>query len=182
VPQQGLLKRVEALRSELSRSSVDAINHVMLYFANKITFDEYFSLKKYIILIPAVLFTLSGIDTFSHLYQAYLSGQTISEIPSLSLIPLAAYFLSISIETVIIYLNIRDVIIYKEKKKGLSFLGKIKHILQVKKNPILLTILTENFITFTSTTIPIFCQLLYLFSPNLIWSLMGGAVIGFIQL
>ena len=173
---------VEALRSELLRSSVDAINHVMLYFANKIGFDEYFSLKKYIIFIPAVLFTISGIDTFNHLFHSFSTGEVISEIPTLSLIPLAAYLTTITIETIVIYLNIRDVIVYKEKKKNLSFFGKIKHIIKVKKNPILLTILTENFITFTSTLIPIVCQLLYIFSPNLIWGLIGGGFIGFIQL
>lgn len=173
---------LEVLRSELLRSSIDAVNHIMLYFANKISFDEYFCLKKYIIFIPAVLFTVSGIDTFNHVFRAFLSGEVLSEIPVLSLVPLFAYVTTISIESVVIYLNIRDVIVYKEKKKNLSFFGKIKHIMKVKKNPILLTILTENFITFTSTLIPIVCQLLYIFSPSLIWGLVGGGVIGFIQL
>lgn len=82
----------------------------------------------------------------------------------------------------VIYRNISDVIDLKEGKFGLSFLQKLKHIFGAKKNPILLTILTENFITFTSNMVPISCQLLFLVSPTTLWGTLGGLAIGFIQM
>lgn len=84
-------------------------------------------------------------------------------------------------ETVIIYKNISDVIEIKEGKYGLGLYQKLKLIASAKKNPILLTILTENFISFTSTTIPIFCQLLYFAFPLRIWEIVGSFAIGLIQ-
>lgn len=68
-------------------------------------------------------------------------------------------------ETVIIYKNISDVIEIKEGKYGLGLYQKLKLIASAKKNPILLTILTENFISFTSTTIPIFSPAVVLRLP-----------------
>ena len=90
--------------------------------------------------------------------------------------------ISISIETYIIYKNISDVIEIKEKKYGLNIFQKLKLILSAKKNPILLTILTENFITFTSTMIPIICQLLHYFHPMSLWGTAGGLLIASIQM
>lgn len=90
--------------------------------------------------------------------------------------------MSISIETVIIFKNINDVIEIKEGKYGLSLYQKLRLIMTAKKNPVLLTILTENLITFCSTMIPIICQLMYYFFPTAIWGLAGGTVIGLIQM
>ena len=92
------------------------------------------------------------------------------------------YLTSISIETIIIYKNISDVIEIKEEKYGLNVFQKLKMILNAKKNPILLTILTENLITFTSTMIPIMAQLLYVIYPIGIWEIIGGVSIAFIQM
>lgn len=75
----------------------------------------------------------------------------------MSLVPIFAYVATIAIESVVIYKNIKDVILTKEKRKDLKFLEKLKLIFQVKKNPVLIAILTENFITFSSTLIPIVC-------------------------
>ncbi len=77
-----------ALRSELFRPIVDSINHVMLFVANKISFDQYFRVKKYIIFIPAVLFTCSGVDTFVHVFKSFSNGMVISDLPPFSFIPL----------------------------------------------------------------------------------------------
>ncbi len=81
----------------------------------------------------------------------------------------------------VIYKNISDVIDLKEGKFGLSFFQKLKHIVGAKKNPILLTILTENFITFTSNMVPITCQLLFLVTPTTLWGIIGSFAIGIIQ-
>ena len=93
-----------------------------------------------------------------------------------------AYILSISIESVIIYKNISDVIEIKEKKVGLGFFEKLKLIIEAKKNPILLTILTENLITFSSTMIPLLCQIFYILKPSSVWGIGGGIIIGLIQM
>lgn len=82
----------------------------------------------------------------------------------------------------VIYKNISDVIEIKENRHGLNLLKKLRLIFQAKKNPILLTILTENLITFTSTTIPILCQMLFYLSPATLWGVAGGLLIGAIQL
>ena len=86
------------------------------------------------------------------------------------------------VEMYVIYKNISDVIELKEGKFGLGPLQKIKMIIHAKKNPILLTILTENFITFTSNMVPISCQVLYFLSPTTLWGTIGGAALGFIQM
>ena len=85
-------------------------------------------------------------------------------------------------ESIIIFKNISDVIELKEKKVGLSVINKLKLIIKAKKNPILLTILSENMITFTSTLIPLTCQFLHMIKPTSIWGLSGGLVIGLIQM
>jgi len=61
-------------------------------------------------------------------------------------------------------------------------LEKLRLVVAAKKNPILLTILTENLITFSSTMIPLLCQILYYFSPTSLWSIVGGLIIGMIQM
>ena len=65
---------------------------------------------------------------------------------------------------------------------GLGIISKLKLILKTKKNPILLTILTENMITLSSTMIPLICQILHLIAPTSLWSIFGGIAIGVIQM
>lgn len=64
----------------------------------------------------------------------------------------------------------------------MRFREGLKHIFHMKKDAVLLTILTENAITISSTALPILCQLLYLVHPSVYWSLGAGFMIGCIQL
>lgn len=90
--------------------------------------------------------------------------------------------MSIAVETAIIYKNITDVVIYKEKRPKMGFFEGLRHIIHMKKDAVLLTILTENAITISSTALPILCQLCYLAYPSIYWSLTAGFLIGCIQL
>lgn len=87
-----------------------------------------------------------------------------------------------AVEMSVIYWNISDVIEMKEGKFGLSVPQKLRLIINAKKNPILLTILTENFITFMSNMVPITCQVLFYLAPSTLWGTIGGVLIGLIQM
>lgn len=66
--------------------------------------------------------------------------------------------------------------------KRLSFMGKIKQIANMKRDPIVSTILSENIITMSSTMLPIISQVGYLAYPSVYWGLGAGGFIGLIQL
>ena len=85
-------------------------------------------------------------------------------------------------ETGIIYKNITDIVIYKEKRPKMGFLEGLKHIIKMKKDAVLLTILTENAITISSTALPILSQVGYLIHPSIYWGFSAGFLIGCIQL
>ncbi len=53
------------LQSELIRTMIDTINHCCLFTANKITFDQFLGIKKYLVFIPSVFFTISGLETLN---------------------------------------------------------------------------------------------------------------------
>lgn len=93
-----------------------------------------------------------------------------------------AYGTSIVIESFVIYKNIDDVMVHKEKKPRMKFIEKVKHIIKAKKSPVLLIILTENAITISSTALPILSQLCYMVYPSIYWGLGAGFVIGLIQM
>ena len=86
---QGKLKRTQALRAELMRTCVDTANHVMLYIANKLSVTKYRNYKKYIVFIPAVLFTCFGIETLQNVYTEFLTGEKTADHMDFSFIPLA---------------------------------------------------------------------------------------------
>ena len=86
-PRGGLIS-VQALRAELIRTVIDVVNHVVLYIANKISFDEYYKIKKYIVFLPSFLFTVVGIETMHNLWhEVFHPGSGVEE--SFAFIPLA---------------------------------------------------------------------------------------------
>lgn len=43
---------------------MDVLNHIVLYVANRMHFGQWRNAKKYIVFVPAVLFTFFGFSTF----------------------------------------------------------------------------------------------------------------------
>jgi hypothetical protein len=84
---QGIVISVHALRAELIRTAIDFVNHVVLYIANKISFDQYYSIKKYIVFVPSFLFTAVGIETMGNLWHEVFHGLGNGE-ESFAIIPL----------------------------------------------------------------------------------------------
>lgn len=93
-----------------------------------------------------------------------------------------AYLTSITVESVIIYKNIGDMVDLETKGKKMRFTEKIRKIMSMKRDPIVSTILSENIITMSSTCVPILSQLAYLLYPSAYWSIGAGSLIGFIQM
>ena len=53
------------------RSVLDIVNHVILYVCNKISFGDYYNIKKYIVFMPAIFFVGSGFHTLSSAYSTF---------------------------------------------------------------------------------------------------------------
>lgn len=93
-----------------------------------------------------------------------------------------AYLTSITVESVIIYKNIGDMVDLDTRGKKMRFTEKIRKIMSMKRDPIVSTILSENIITMSSTCVPILSQMGYFLYPSVYWSIGAGSLIGFIQM
>lgn len=71
----GKFTRQNVLRAELLRTTIDAINHVLLYFANKAHFGQMYNLKKHVVFVPALLFIVFGVDTLHEVYHGIMHPQ-----------------------------------------------------------------------------------------------------------
>lgn len=85
---RGDLTSQHVLRAELIRTVIDFANHICLFFANKLSFGEYYDLKKYIVFVPAFFFTFFGGATLWEVYREVVSGPHL-ELVDQSWVPLA---------------------------------------------------------------------------------------------
>ena len=67
---------------------IDSVNHVCLYTANKITFEQAMGIKKYLVFIPSLFFTISGIETLNEVFEYFLKESQVEHLHDFSLIPI----------------------------------------------------------------------------------------------
>lgn len=76
------------LRAELIRTAIDFVNHLALFTANKLSFEEAPRLKKYIVFLPAFFFSFFGCSTLHEVYLEAFTGPHV-EVVAQSWVPLA---------------------------------------------------------------------------------------------
>ncbi|CAD8088241.1 unnamed protein product [Paramecium primaurelia] len=175
--------------AELTRSMIDASNHLILFATNYINYgpNKQFpygieKVKHLVALIPSALFLYFGASiSYESFLNIYNYGHYVGEIHG-NAWGLALYLLSIGIETSVVFKNIRDaqaVDSNNETKTGL-----FKQFLSVfqKKDPVLQAILYENAITLGSTLIPLLSSAFTLIYPTHAFEIVGSLGIGLIQL
>ena len=137
-------------------------------------------IKNFVVLIPAFMFIYCGGATlYSGLSEMYYQNFTIEPDHS-SMSSIVIYFLSLGVESFVIFKNILDSqSLQSEGGQPATFKQKLANIF-LKKDPLLMAILYENIITLTSTSIPILSSIVGMLFPSPYIPIVGQSFIALI--
>ncbi|KAL4446994.1 hypothetical protein ABPG74_014966 [Tetrahymena malaccensis] len=180
--------------AELCRSTIDAVNHLVLYFANYIDVKPskrypqgLENIKQLIVLIPSSLFVSFGVYTIYSAFTEYLAAGPAVVAQTDNIYSILLYLASFCIEISVIAYNIRDsmkmqnINSTQQTNQKLS-LFQIMKTLVAKKDPLLQAILYENMITLMSMSVPLMVGISNMIIPSNLPEFIGQIVIGSIQL
>ncbi len=163
--------------AELTRASIDALNHVILFLINRLSvapsakypygilriisdlainphcvgMDK---IKNATALIPAALFLYFGAETmYSSFIELMYEPTVLAHEHDYSMWPFIAYATSISVELGIVFKNILDAT-HDKSNENQTMASRIQNLFK-KKDPLLQVVLYENAITLTSSSIPL---------------------------